>query len=163
MVGGHSLGGYLSLAFRLAHPERVAALVLFDTGPGYSSDAGPAQWNERAGQTAARLERDGLAALGGAPEGIDYGHRSARGLALAARGILTQHDGRVMEGLTSVKVPVLVLVGARDKPFVPAAGYITAKIPGAVQVVVPDAGHMSNVDQPGQFNQDVLTFLGSLG
>ena len=34
VVGGHSLGGYLSLAFHLAHPERVAALVLIDTGPG---------------------------------------------------------------------------------------------------------------------------------
>ena len=163
VVGGLSLGGFLSLAFVLDHPQRVDALALFDTGPGYRSDQARQQWNERAGQTAARLERDGLAALGGAPEGIDYGHRSARGLALAARGMLAQQDGRVMEGLTSVKVPVLVLVGARDKAFVPAAGYITAKIPGAVQVVVPDAGHMSNVDQPGQFNQDVLTFLGSLG
>ena len=40
VIGGLSLGGYLSLAFRLAHPERVAALVLFDTGPGYKSDDG---------------------------------------------------------------------------------------------------------------------------
>src|ERR1051326_3872226 len=32
VVGGLSLGGYLSLAFHLAHPARVAALMLFDTG-----------------------------------------------------------------------------------------------------------------------------------
>jgi pimeloyl-ACP methyl ester carboxylesterase len=68
-----------------------------------------------------------------------------------------------MEGLTSVKVPVLVLVGARDKAFLPAADYVTAKIPGAVQVVVPDAGHVSNLDQPELFNQAVLEFLGGLG
>jgi pimeloyl-ACP methyl ester carboxylesterase len=34
IVGGLSLGGYMSLAFHLAHPERVRALLLFDTGPG---------------------------------------------------------------------------------------------------------------------------------
>ena len=47
-MGGHSLGGYLSLAFHLAHPERVAALVLIDTGPGYRSDDGRQKWNRMA-------------------------------------------------------------------------------------------------------------------
>ena len=32
---GHSLGGYLSLELAIAHPDRVATLVLVDTGPGY--------------------------------------------------------------------------------------------------------------------------------
>jgi pimeloyl-ACP methyl ester carboxylesterase len=76
--------------------------------------------------------------------------------------MLAQRDGRVIEALPSVKVPVLVLVGARDKAFLPAADYIAAKIPGAVQVVVPDAGHVSNADQPGPFNRGVLEFLGRL-
>jgi pimeloyl-ACP methyl ester carboxylesterase len=162
VVGGLSLGGFLSLAFAQERPERVDALVLCDTGPGFRSDQARQRWNDRAFATAARLERDGLAALGGSPGEPDYGHRSARGLALASRGMLTQQDGRVIEGLASVKVPVLVLVGARDEAFLPAAAYITAKIPGAVQVVVPDAGHVSNVDQPAQFNQSVLAFLGRL-
>src|ERR671914_116006 len=35
VLGGHSLGGYLSLAFALRHPERVRGLVLLSTGPGY--------------------------------------------------------------------------------------------------------------------------------
>jgi pimeloyl-ACP methyl ester carboxylesterase len=161
VLGGLSLGGFVSLEFVLAHPDRVDAVMLFDTGPGYRSDQARQQWNERAGKTAARLERDGLTALGASAE-ADYGHRSARGLALAARGMLAQRDGHVIEALPSVKVPVLVLVGARDEPFGPAANYITAKIPGAVQVVVPDAGHMSNADQPAVFNQSVLEFLGGL-
>ena len=37
VIGGLSLGGYLSLAFNISHPERVAGLVLCDTGPGYRS------------------------------------------------------------------------------------------------------------------------------
>lgn len=161
VLGGLSLGGFVSLAFVLEHPHRVDAIVLCDTGPGFRSDQARQQWNERAVKTAARLERDGLVALGGSAE-AQYGHRSARGLALAARGMLAQQDGRVIEALASVKVPVLVLAGARDEAFLPAAGYLTAKIPNAVRVVVPDAGHMSNVDQPGQFNQSVLAFLGGL-
>jgi pimeloyl-ACP methyl ester carboxylesterase len=156
--GGLSLGGFLSLEFLLEHPQRADAVMLFDTGPGYRSDQARQQWNDRAEKTAARLERDGIKALGGSAE-ADYGHRSARGLALAARGMLAQRDGRVMEALPSVKVPVLVLVGERDQAFVPAADYLTAKIPGAVKVVVPDAGHVSNADQPGLFNQAVLKFL----
>jgi pimeloyl-ACP methyl ester carboxylesterase len=161
VVGGLSLGGFVSLEFVLAHPQRVDAVMLFDTGPGYRSDQARQQWNERAFKTADRLERDGVTALGGSAE-ADYGHRSARGLALAARGMLAQRDGHVIEALTSVKVPVLVLVGARAKPFVAAADYLTAKVPGAVKVVVPDAGHMSNADQPDLFYQAVLDFLGGL-
>ena len=158
VLSGLSLGGFVSLEFLLEHPDRVDAVMLFDTGPGYRSDQARQQWNDRALKTADRLERDGIAALGGSAE-ADYGHRSAHGLALAARGMLAQRDGRVIEALPSVKVPVLVLIGARDKAFLPAADYIAAKIPGAVQVVVPDAGHVSNADQPGAFNQSVLDFL----
>jgi pimeloyl-ACP methyl ester carboxylesterase len=162
VLGGLSLGGFVSLEFVLEHPQRVGAVLLFDTGPGFRSDQARQEWNGRAGKTAARLERDGIAALGRSAE-ADYGHRSAHGLALAARGMLAQQDGRVMEGLASVEVPVLVLVGARDKAFLPAADYVAAKIPGAVRVVVPDAGHVSNLDQPDLFNQAVLEFLGGLG
>jgi len=162
VAGGLSLGGFLSLAFALDWPERVAGLVLCDTGPGYRSDQARQRWNDRAFATAARLERDGLAAINGGQGEPDYGHRSARGLALASRGMLAQRDGRVIEGLPSIGVPVLVLVGARDEPFLAAASYLAAKIPDAVQVVVPDAGHVSNLDQPDQFNQSVLAFLGKL-
>jgi pimeloyl-ACP methyl ester carboxylesterase len=167
VIGGLSLGGFLSLAFGLQRPERVAGLVLCDTGPGFRNDQARQRWNDRAFALADRLERDGLAALGGPGDAdhghrADPGHRSARGLARAARGLLAQPDGRVIEALASVRGPVLVLVGARDEPFLAAASYVTAKIPGAVQVVVPDAGHMCNIDQPEPFNRSVLAFLARL-
>jgi pimeloyl-ACP methyl ester carboxylesterase len=159
VAAGLSLGGYLSLALCLACPDRVAALVLCDTGPGYRSDEARQRWNDRAIAQAARLQADGLAALGDSPETRAAGHRSAAGLARAARGMLTQQDSTVMESLGSITVPALVLVGAREKPFLAAAEYMATKIPQAVHAVIPDGGHASNIDQPELFNQQVLAFL----
>jgi pimeloyl-ACP methyl ester carboxylesterase len=158
VVGGLSLGGYLSLAFYLAHPARVTGLLLFDTGPGFKNDAARTQWNRYAESTAAGFDREGLGALSASPE-VDTGHHDPAGLALAARGILTQRDARIIESLPTVAVPTLVLVGADDKPFLAAADYMAAKIPGAVLSVLPDAGHASNIDQPETFNREVARFL----
>ena len=81
---GHSLGGYLSLELAIAHPERTAALVLVDTGPGYRNDAGRAGWNEMAERYARDLDERGLDGLPGSDELTAGVHRSAAGLALAA-------------------------------------------------------------------------------
>jgi pimeloyl-ACP methyl ester carboxylesterase len=53
-------------------------------------------------------------------------------------------------------------VGADDKPFLAAADVMASKIPGAVKVVVPDAGHAANIDQPAAFDRAVLGFLDAL-
>ena len=108
------------------------------------------------------LERQGLEALGASAEVRTSHHRSPTGLALAARGILTQRDARVFESLPSIEVPTLVIVGAEDKPFLAAAEVMAAKIPGARKVVLPDAGHAANIDQPGAFNDAVTELLRSL-
>src|SRR3954469_18935097 len=92
VLGGHSLGGFLSLAFHLEHPERVEALVLIGTGPGYRQDESRARWNAMTESYAKSLERKGLAALE-AGDDVDVSvHRDAAGLVRAARGILAQHD-----------------------------------------------------------------------
>ena len=160
--GGVSLGGYLSLAFHLAHPDRVRALMLFDTGPGYRRDGARARWNESALASAEAFEKRGLEALAVRSEVRADIHRDATGLALAARGLLTQRDARVIESLGSIRVPTLVLVGAADQPFLAAADYMATHIPSATKVVLPEAGHGSNLDQPEAFNRSVLEFLRGL-
>ena len=159
VVGGLSLGGYLSLAFHLAYPERVLALMLFDTGPGYKNDTAREGWNDSAESRARALEKKGLDALGDGAEVRISQHRSATGLALAARGTLKQFDARVIESLPGIEVPSLVLVGAEDRPFHAATKYMAGKIPRSTHVMIDDAGHASNIDQPEAFNAAVCTFL----
>jgi pimeloyl-ACP methyl ester carboxylesterase len=165
IIGGLSLGGYLSLAFHLAHPERTAALMLFDTGPGYKRDDGRDEWNRIAVAYAEGFESRGLDALPstGRSEVRRDVHRNADGLARSARGTLTQHDARVIESLPAIAVPTLVLVGDRDKPFLSATDYMAAKIPGATKVVLADAGHAANIDQPEAFDRAVADFLAGAG
>jgi pimeloyl-ACP methyl ester carboxylesterase len=162
VIGGLSLGGYMSLAFHLAHPDRVTALMLFDTGPGFKQPQARQGWNDFAIQRAGKFEREGLAALGSGQEVMLSEHRSAEGLAHAARGMLTQSDGRVIESLAGITKPALVLVGAQDKAFLAATDYMANKIPGAVKVVLDDAGHAANIDQPLAFNRSVNAFLAGL-
>jgi pimeloyl-ACP methyl ester carboxylesterase len=164
VVGGLSLGGYMSLAFYLAHPERVRALMLFDTGPGYRNPEARAGWNRLAERRAQALEQQGLDMLReGSDEVRSSVHHSAAGLAHAARGMLAQFDSRVIDSLPRIAVPTLVLVGQRDEPFLAATDVMTAKIPHAIKVVIPDAGHAANLHQPEAFNRAVEEFLRALG
>lgn len=164
IVGGLSLGGYMSLAFNLAHPGRVRGLLIIDTGPGYKNDEAREGWNKNAHRTADRYESEGLGRLAaGSPETRMSSHRSADGLARAARGMLTQKDARVISSLPAIAVPSLVVVGANDTPFLAASDYMAAKIPGAKKVVIDGAGHAANIDQPGAFDAAVLGFLTEAG
>lgn len=164
VIGGLSLGGYMSLAFNLKYGDRVEALMLFDTGPGYKNPVSREAWNDRAEEWAAGFEERGLDALSaiGSDEMRKDAHRSAKGLALAARGMLRQFDSRVIESLPGIGVPTLVLVGENDTAFLAPTEYMTRKIDGAEKVVLADAGHAANLHQPAAFNDAVLDFLGGM-
>ena len=164
VVGGLSLGGYVSLAFYLAHPEMVRALVICDSGPGYRNADARRQWNERAHERAVALETRGLEALGRSREVRESAslHRSPQGLAHAARGMLAQEGSRVIDGLGTIGVPTLIIVGDRDQPFIAPCEYMAKKISGARLEVIRDAGHSSNLDQPEAFNRVLLDFLDAL-
>jgi pimeloyl-ACP methyl ester carboxylesterase len=165
VIGGLSLGGYVSLAFNLAHPEMVRALVICDSGPGYRNPEARATWNKRAAERAAELEARGLESLGGRSREMREAmasHRSAQGLAHAARGMLAQTDARVIDSLPGIRVPTLIVVGDRDEPFLAPCEYMAKKIPGARLEVIAGAGHASNLDQPEAFNRVLRGFLDSL-
>ncbi len=159
VIAGHSLGGFMSLAFNVAYPERVQALVLQGCGPGYRRDEAREKWNERAENRARTLEEGGLAALGGGAEVGESVQGSAKSLAQAARGILSQVDSRVIDSLPGISVPTLVVIGDGDTNYLDGSSYMASRIPGAINVVVPGAGHGVNVEKPDTVNGALESFL----
>jgi pimeloyl-ACP methyl ester carboxylesterase len=165
VIGGLSLGGTMSLAFYRAHPEMSRALVICDSGPGFRNETARENWNQRAQKRAADLETHGLAVLEGrsaeTQQAIRH-HKSAQGLAHAARGMLAQRDASLIDSLAEIRVPTLVIVGDQDTPFIAACEYMAKKIPGAKLEVIAGAGHSSNLDQPEAFNRALGRFLDAL-
>ena len=165
VIGGLSLGGVASLGFYMEHPAMTRALVICDSGPGYRNAEARAAWNQRAQERAAELEARGLDALSGRSREMREAmgeHLSAQGLARAARGMLAQEGSRLIDGLPSIKVPTLIIVGDKDQPFLIPCEYMAKKIPGARLEVIAGAGHSSNLDQPEAFNRVLRDFLDSL-
>ena len=161
VLGGMSLGGYLSLAFHLVHPQRVAALVLVDTGPGYRNDEARDKWNAWVERRAQQLER-GEPADDFSAEVAQAVHEHPEGLPRAARGVMAQKDARVITSLDSNTVPTLVTVGAQDTDFLASADYMHRKISNSRKVVIDNAGHAANMDQPEAFNAAVRELLEQL-
>jgi len=161
ILGGMSLGGYLSLAFHLAHPQRVAALVLVVTGPGYRNDEARDKWNAWVERRAQQLER-GEAATDFSAEVAQAVHAHPEGLPRAARGVMAQKDARVITSLDSITVPTLVVVGAQDTDFLAPADYMHRRISNSRKVVIDNAGHAANMDQPETFNAAVRELLEQL-
>lgn len=158
VVGGMSLGGYMSLAYHLAHRPRVRSLLLIDTGPGFKNDEARGKWNDYARGKGDELLAKGDGALSDSAE-TRLQRQNFTGLRNAAYGMLTQHSADAINSLPEIAVPTLVVVGDRDEPFLAASDYMAAKIPDARKAVIPDAGHAANVDQPAAFNAAVIEFL----
>ena len=163
VFAGMSLGGNMSMTFLIKYPERVRALVLIDTGPGFKSEEPRARWNDYAEGVARAIETGGSASVLQSTETSTSKHRSTDALAMAARGMMKQHGTHIIDSLKTIDVPALILVGADDHAFLAAAEVMAAKIRGATRHIIPDAGHASNMDQPEMVNALLHEFLAKLG
>lgn len=136
---GHSLGGYLSLAHAVNHPDEVAGLVLVATGPGFRKAEAREQWNA---SVRASMEKLDL------PVGTDE---------------LSMHtDAHVIDHLADIEVPVLVLLGEHDARFAASASLFERDLNVRETVVVPDTGHMVHVKAPTECAAAVRRFLAGL-
>ena len=133
---GHSLGGYLSLCAAVQYPRLVRALVLISTGPGFRDETAREQWNRYA------LSMD---------IGADA-HSAARRLGVHS-------DANVINGLGSIKVPALVIVGSEDRHFLAAKDYLASKIPGASSLVIAGARHAVHKTHSAQVDRAIRSFL----
>lgn len=166
---GHSMGGLGSVRFALTHPDRVAALVLVGAGAGSAArtEQSRAHWNAMVRGVADDLERYGLqpppdtlaGSILGSPEPSLAQHQGADGLARAARGTLTYTDSAVLDALPSLQPPLLLLVGENDADWIrTSVEEAAAAVPGALKVVVADAGHAVNLEHPDIFNDAIAQF-----
>ncbi len=169
---GLSLGGRIAIDFTLEHPDRVASLTAVAPGlRGFPSDDDErwvAQWRaaqEKGGEAAATLWLQDPFMVP-AMEHPDLAPR-LRELALAnARAWLAnplleiRQDPPAAKRLAEIHVPVLVVIGDRDVPHMQkVADKLSSEIVGAKKVVIPGAGHISNMEKPQAFDRAVLEFL----
>ena len=79
---------------------------------------------------------------------------------LAAAVAIREMDFR--DELEQISVPTLVIIGEKDPATIPEYGeLIAASIPGALAFVVPNAAHLSNIEQPDIFTEALVDFLES--
>jgi 3-oxoadipate enol-lactonase len=173
IIVGLSMGGYVAFRLHALRPDRVAALVLADTKAGSDDQAGKAKRTDQA----ARVREEGVEWLAEAllpallgettrktrPEAVATVREMAarahpEGVARALEAMRERPDSTA--GLEMIQVPVLALVGEEDTLTPEAeARKIAEGVPDGRLLVLPGAGHLSNLERPEAFNEALLSFL----
>lgn len=176
LLVGHSFGSAVAQAFTIAHPGRVAGLVLSGTGVG--------QRDLAAGRRAAYEERIRRIRLGGyqyADAGVD--HLVGPGLPRHVRDLVVETSrGLRAEGLERaaafrlssfyspdqahrITCPVLLVQGSEDRinPREENADLLLPRLPRGRMEVWPGIGHMPEVEAPDRFNAGLLAFGAECG
>lgn len=172
---GLSMGGMTAMRVALRAPERVSALVLMDS----SADREP--WIKRLkyrimtwlyrrnGFNDSLLKQIapimfGSTTMRSRPELVEQlaAHLREHDRAELIRVINAVVRRNAMSPIEAIKAPTLVLVGEQDAATVPARSEaIARRIHGATLVRIPDAGHLSALEQPDRVAQATLDFLGT--
>lgn len=166
---GHSFGGMISLRFALAHPGRLASLLLASTSPS-APDAFTAETFEKSGEIArtrgmaflqALIEQRARSTPPTRPSERQTARwsesywphhrhrlRSMEPLAYQELGLAMVRQRPVTDRLAELALPVTVLVGLDDEGFVEGSERLARGIPDAVFVRIPEAGHHPHREAP---------------
>jgi 3-oxoadipate enol-lactonase len=173
VIAGLSMGGYITLRALERNPERFHAAILCDTRSEADSDEGKIM---RARTMAAVKSRGSgwfaedfvhkvfaAASFTHVPEAVEHIRTTiARTPPLAIAGTLLALAARTSTtgALPGVTVPTLIIVGEHDTTTPPdASRAMHAKIPGSELHIIPDAAHMSPLENPEEVNRVILAFL----
>jgi pimeloyl-ACP methyl ester carboxylesterase len=179
---GCSMGGGLAMDFTLTHPSRVKALIMVGSGPSgleldvpTSSKFAEAEKAYEAGDLDLLAELETQIWFDGTDRTPDQVNQEMRSLAyemnrnalsLEARNFgkcLPNTEIPAFDRLSDLHLPVLVIVGAQDTPYIlAAADYMLEKLPLARKVMIDDAAHLPNMEHPGEFQTIIEEFLESL-
>ncbi|MGZ3874330.1 MAG: alpha/beta fold hydrolase [Mucilaginibacter sp.] len=176
-LGGLSQGGQIIMEVFRQAPSRVKSLIFADTFAGLDTPEAKKARNE----TAARIEEEGIDFY--AEEAI---YKMIRREHVTSQPAVAAHVMRMMKAtspkgaatamrarseridylnvvLPTINVPTLVIVGREDE-FTPVAKAeeLQQNLQNCKLVIIEDAGHLPNLEQPHEFNQAVLDFLASI-
>jgi 3-oxoadipate enol-lactonase len=172
---GLSLGGRIALDFAGRYPHRLAGLVLADTSAGMPASRDPAVIAEVLAARRRPLVEQGLSPADIAPglaRGLAGPHCSPEALARIEASLAALHRDAYLNTLetattshdfpafSQLRLPVLVLSGEHDRIAPPAAArQVASEIEGAEFAVIPQAGHLSNIERPEAFSAKLHDFL----
>jgi pimeloyl-ACP methyl ester carboxylesterase len=173
VVGGLSMGGYAALAFARRHSERLLGLILADTRA--EADSEEARRQRMILAERIRLEGSSRPALDNLPRLLSPGARPEL-VSTVASWIEQARPGAVVDALlglaarpdathdlAQIRVPTLVNGGEQDAITAPPVlTRLHRGIPGSRLVVIPAAGHLSNLEAPEAFAEAVADLLASL-
>ncbi|WP_128544548.1 alpha/beta fold hydrolase [Larkinella soli] len=182
-VVGVSLGATCALDFALTHPGRVRKLVLVSAGLSGWESRFPLDSLTR-NYFPGLLDRLNRKDTAGAAEyftrfWFDGPYRQPAGVDRAGRRYTYEttlramqvhkisgwprfSTGSAIDRIDRLTLPVLLIDGDRDLPYILAVGeYLSKNLKNARLIVLPGAGHMLNLEQPRRFSQEVLPFIDS--
>ena len=176
VIAGLSMGGYVALNIWRRHRGRVRALLLADTRAGADTTEG----REKRAELIALAQKEGPAAIADKqitglvgkstrakqPELVErirslMAGESVAGIVGALEAMRDRPDST--ELLSSIDVPTLIVVGEEDSITpVKEARAMHDAVRGSRLEIVPEAGHLSNLERPAAFNAALSDFVGSL-
>ena len=178
-IVGLSMGGFATLHFCFTYPERARALVVAGCGYGATPDK-RGQFAEEAEAAAKNFEKLTMTkaaegyALG--PTRVQFQNKDPRGWREFADQLAensTEGAARTMRGvqkrrpslfdlvdkMKTISAPTLIMTGDEDWPCLEPAILMKRTIPTAALVVMPNAGHTINLEEPAAFNQHIADFF----
>ncbi len=172
-VCGVSMGGVTTLGLAARYPGLVRRVAICDCQPA-SAAAGAAAWDERIAlareggmaalvePTAARwLRPETVAANGPAVAAVRrmVGRTKREGFVRAVRALQNYNFAPELAALAGRGCPTAFMAGAQDAASPQAARAMADACPGATLTLVPECGHLPNLERPAEFNVALAALL----
>ena len=170
---GISMGGFATLHFGFAYPERALSLVV--AGCGYGAAPGARQqFADETARTAGQIAEKGMAEVsksyGSGPTRVQFRNKDPRGYAEflqqlsehstlgsanTMRGVQARRPSLwdLVDDMKKLDVPTLVATGDEDDPCLEPGILMKRHIKSAALVVLPNTGHALNLEEPDLFNR----------
>ena len=177
-VVGLSMGGFAALHVGIAYPQRARSLVIAGCGYGAEPDkkekfqaeceaaaaSFEANWTEAARKYAlgpTRVQFQNKDPRGWEEFARQLAEHSPKGQALTMRGVQMRRPSlyELVDDMKKISVPALIVTGDEDDPCLEPALLMKRSIATSGLVVLPRAGHTSNIEDPDAFNRALFEFF----